>query len=414
MAARTKQSLQRLIPSSIKGRLKRIGMYADKAHLRVYAVGGFVRDLLLKKDVLDIDIVTIGDPAPLVNVFEGKITRHARYMTYTVAFPDGSHLDFAAARKETYPQSACLPVVSPGLIDEDLRRRDFTCNAIMMGLNEDNFGEIVDPFAGHADLKKRILRVFHAGSFEDDPTRLFRAARFMGRFNMKLETKTQQFLEKAIRLKLPSKLSSRRIANEFLKILAEPDPGPALQICSRWGLTRCIHPHLPGCRWKEMAIKKRSLPVSIAWLLHGISLERAEQIIEKISPDQRTADMAASMLYAARALKNTRKIDDVTLEEFGNEDIFNIDFLKLLPWVDRKIINRLKRYRSSHSSFLNGADLHQLGFVPGKLYGDILRAIRRRVWDGSIKNRQDAIAYVKDTYHDDSVASDHKDIRVSL
>lgn len=382
------------IPQKLKKRLRLIGKSADEEHVRIYVVGGFVRDLFLRRIVWDMDIVAESDPAAVLKVLDGHVTKHARYLTCTVAMDEGSHIDFATARKEEYSSPAALPVVSPGSMHDDLSRRDFTCNAMALGLNADNFGVLFDPFSGRKDLRRKLLRVFHRRSFEDDPTRIFRAARFMGRYQLKLEENSGIYLHDAIKTKYPLKLSRQRTANEFRKIISEQDPKPALSLLSKWELLSVIHPKIKQYAWKPIRMYPRPLEFSIIWFFQTGEPQEVGDILEDLRFDRNMIDSVVSLLSAIQALKAGKRITDSMLEEFCHEHIYNVDFLKHIPHIDRALIRKLSTFRTAHAAFLNGADLHQLGYVPGKQYGEILHSVRRRIWDRKIKTRQDAIRFV--------------------
>ena len=387
-----------LIPGELKTRLHMIGKQADAEGVRIYVVGGFVRDLFFKKVVWDIDIVAESDPSSIVSVLRGKVTKHPRYMTSTILMDDHSHIDFARVRKEVYQGPAELPVVSSGTMQDDLARRDFACNAMGISLNARTYGSLLDPFSGRADLKKKLLKVFHNKSFEDDPTRIFRAARFMGRYGLHLEKKTRAYLMAAIKGKYTERLSRQRIANEFKRIISESNPRKAISILSAWGVMRIIHPKLTDCSWRNIRVHPRLLSFSLAWFLHGKDPDDAGNILEDLRFDRRLIDTVVSMLRAANVLQAKKKITDSLLEEFCHEHIYDVALLKHMPGINKAMIKRLTRYRSAQSAFLNGADLHQLGYVPGKLYGEILHAVRRHIWNGTVKNRQDALEFVREHF----------------
>jgi len=140
----------------------------------VYLVGGAVRDLLLGRGRADIDLVVEGDAAVLASELEADVISHERFGTAKVRL-DGHDVDIATARSEAYPHPGALPVVEPATLAEDLRRRDFTINAMAIPLRGEP--RLIDPHGGQADLAAKLLRVLHPRSFEDDPTRAIRAAR---------------------------------------------------------------------------------------------------------------------------------------------------------------------------------------------------------------------------------------------
>jgi tRNA nucleotidyltransferase (CCA-adding enzyme) len=196
----------------------------------VYLVGGAVRDLLLGRGRADIDLVVIGDAATLSSQLGADPVEHERFATAKVRL-DGHEVDIASARDESYPHSGALPEVVPAdNIESDLRRRDFTINAMALPLQGEP--RLIDPYGGRADLGAGLLRVLHERSFEDDPTRALRAARYAARFGFELEAETASLLRAA---DLETVSVDRRRA-ELLRLAAEPEAVRALELLAGWGL----------------------------------------------------------------------------------------------------------------------------------------------------------------------------------
>jgi tRNA nucleotidyltransferase (CCA-adding enzyme) len=205
-------------------------------------VGGAVRDRLLKIPSVDIDIVAEGDPAALAGLtakqYRAKIKHYPRFGTFVLDLPGGGHIDFATARKETYPRPGALPKVKPSKIKDDLKRRDFTINAVALALSGRK-PALIDLYGGLKDLKEKKLRVLHADSFKDDPTRMLRLARFASR-GFGVEKKTFAFLKKHRRY--ISTVTPERITEELLGILKERKPSLAVALLKKWGILKRILP----------------------------------------------------------------------------------------------------------------------------------------------------------------------------
>ena len=198
---------------------------AVRAGERVYLVGGTVRDILLGVPSLDVDVVVEGDAVAvagrLAEALGGSLTAHGRFGTAVVDRGDGSHVDVVTARRETYPEPAALPVVEPGTIEDDLRRRDFTVNALAASLAPDGFGALVDPCGGRADLAAGTIRVLHERSFVDDPTRIVRAVRYESRFGFRMDAATETLARAAVDAGLLGLLTPTRLGDELVTLLAE-------------------------------------------------------------------------------------------------------------------------------------------------------------------------------------------------
>ena len=217
-------------------------LVADEASARgvaAYVVGGFVRDLLLEHPGLDLDIVIQGDAPALARALAkkhgGKVTAHMHFHTATWALDRGPRtkdgglpaaIDLITARREMYARPGALPEVTPSTIEEDVRRRDFTINTLAVRLDGEHFGELYDPFNGADDIRQGLVRVLHPGSFIDDPTRIFRAARYEQRYGFRIEPGTLALIPGGCALL--GALSAERLRHELDLILDEPHAAATL------------------------------------------------------------------------------------------------------------------------------------------------------------------------------------------
>jgi tRNA nucleotidyltransferase (CCA-adding enzyme) len=194
----------------------------------LWLVGGAVRDLLLGGAVRDVDLAVEGDLDAVVDALGGSVESHDRFGTATLGTSDGGLVNLARTRAETYARPGALPDVRPAGIEEDLARRDFTVNAVAVGLPG---GSVRAVPGARDDLAARVLRVLHEGSFVDDPTRLLRLARYASRLGFAVSAETAALADAAGL----SSVSGDRIGNEVRLLLAEPDPVGALAAGARWG-----------------------------------------------------------------------------------------------------------------------------------------------------------------------------------
>lgn len=229
------------IPKPILNLLHEIGEVGGNG---TYLVGGFVRDLLLKRQSLDIDIVVEGDAIQIANAmcerWNGTLDVHPQFGTATVT-PGNVNLpkvDFVTARRETYQDSGTLPIVERGTITDDLHRRDFSINALAMRLDTNAFGAIVDKTGGLEDLESGIVRVLHEQSFTDDPTRIFRAARYAGRYGFRVAETDTDLIQEA--LPVLAQLSSERIRNEINRLLLEENAPTIVEYLTRFNVWETI------------------------------------------------------------------------------------------------------------------------------------------------------------------------------
>ena len=196
----------------------------------VYLVGGAVRDLLLGRGRADIDLVVEGDAAALAERLGVEAIAHERFGTAKLML-NGHEVDIAGARSESYPRPGALPVVeSAANLAADLRRRDFTINAMAIPLRGEP--RLIDPHGGEADLAVRQLRVLHDDSFVDDPTRAIRAARYASRFGFGLEERTTELIRET---DLGTVSADRREA-ELLRLAGEKQAAAGFALLADWGL----------------------------------------------------------------------------------------------------------------------------------------------------------------------------------
>ncbi|MDE0088652.1 MAG: CCA tRNA nucleotidyltransferase [Candidatus Poribacteria bacterium] len=231
------------IPESLLGILHEIGEVGEE---HAYLVGGSVRDILLKRPTIDIDIVVEGDALQVAKEMQsrwnGTLQEHQQFGTATVtpANPSQPKVDFVTARCETYQNPGTLPKVERGTIAEDLQRRDFSINALAMRLDSTNFGAVIDKTNGLDDLKTGTIRILHNKSFIDDPTRIFRACRYAGRYNFRIADADMLLIKEAI--PLLAQLSGERIRNEIDRVLLEDNAPQIVQELAQFGVYEAIFP----------------------------------------------------------------------------------------------------------------------------------------------------------------------------
>lgn len=237
------------VPALWRDRLRRVGEAAGSRPAAV--VGGWVRDLIVGRTSKDWDVVIEGNAGAVVRaVAEAENARfksHAAFGTHTLTYPDGTSLDVATARTETYAAPGALPRVRPATLAEDARRRDFTVNALYLKLPVDS-GSLWDPLGGLADIERGAVRILHDGSFVDDPTRIFRAARYAGRFGWAVESKTRSLIDRALAEDRAGALSPVRRRNELFHLLREKEPRPAMRLLWEWGFWKYWD---PAWTWPE-------------------------------------------------------------------------------------------------------------------------------------------------------------------
>jgi len=329
-----------------------------------YLVGGAVRDLLLGRGRADIDLVVEGDAAAFASRFGADVISHERFGTAKVDLA-GHELDVASARSETYPHPGALPEVQVGArLEDDLARRDFTINAMAIPLH--GSPELIDPYKGEADLAAKRLRVLHARSFVDDPTRAIRAARYAARFGFELEPETADLLRRA---DLGTVSAERREA-ELLRLAGEATAPRAFELLGEWGLMELrrggveLMSHaaelLEGEPWRDVADRDRVL------LRAALGPAGEEEALAAATPERPSEGVE----LAARR----EPADLVLARALGAE------------WLDRY----LAEWRSVALE-IDGEDLMRAGIPEGPAVGRGLQAALRAKLDGEISGRDEEL-----------------------
>jgi poly(A) polymerase len=228
---------------------KTIQRCSDSLGIDAYLIGGYVRDIFLKRNSKDIDVVTIGKGIDLATLVHQKLGHEAHLSTFknfgTAQVKFGElEVEFVGARKESYNRDSRKPIVEDGTLEDDQNRRDFTINALAIGVSKNNFGKLLDPFNGLKDLENKVLRtpLDPDITYSDDPLRMMRAIRFATQLNFTIEEKSLQAITtNKERIKIVSK---ERISDELNKIILSPIPSVGFKLLFDTGLLHLIFPEM--------------------------------------------------------------------------------------------------------------------------------------------------------------------------
>ncbi|HSR93443.1 MAG TPA: hypothetical protein VLK56_01130 [Solirubrobacterales bacterium] len=327
----------------------------------VYLVGGAVRDLLLGRGRTDIDLAVEGDATALARRLGGDVVEHERFATAKARV--GEHdVDIATTRSESYPDPGALPEVEPTAgIAADLARRDFTINAMAIPLRRDP--ELIDPYRGRQDLESGLLRVLHGSSFEDDPTRALRAARYAARFGFELEPETATLLRGADL----STVSADRREAELLRLAGETEAVRGLGLLAQWELVDLaengvdlagrVARLLTESPWAEIARRDRAV------LAAALGRWDQAQSLAAARPGRPSE--------AVGLARGASPIELVVARAMGAE------------WLDRYV----REWRNA-KLLIDGADLIAAGVPQGPRIGNGLDEAMRRKLDGEISGRE--------------------------
>ena len=401
----TNRNLSEIIERSLpKDRLDLLRLLAGQAEAHpvpLYIVGGSVRDLLLGRRLNDFDLIVEGDAIALGRAlsskYGGAVTAHTKFGTAKWFLPeslktDHQALDLISARSETYKHPAALPTVKRGRIADDLRRRDFTINALAVRLDGSHFGELRDDLKGAEDLQQGMIRVLHSRSFIDDPTRMYRAVRYEVRYGFKIAEDTIALIPEA--RPFVEKLSAQRIRHELDLILEEPNAVSMLKRLDELDLLSIIHPMLSNFNRTKLATVISEDPVLhnrnsrwILWLMH-LKAQDIEFLNERLHfpADLLKTLHSAALLNANRTAVLGLKPSEVV--EFLES--YSIKALEVLSMAveDAEIKSILIRYLVEWwhvKPKTTGHDLKKRDIPPGPKYTEILRRLRAAWLDGEVK-----------------------------
>lgn len=418
--------IQDRLPSSVKDLLQLAGKLGRDLGLPVYAVGGFVRDLLLNRPNQDIDLVVEGNGITLAKALAaelgGRVREHQEFLTSVVIFKDEkgeeSRIDVATARLEYYEYPAALPTVELSSIKMDLFRRDFSINALAVRLDSTPFGQLIDFFGGQRDIKERIIRVLHTLSFVEDPTRCLRAVRFEQRYDFRIGAGAERLIKNALGLKLMDKLTGPRLFSEFRHICDEGNPLACFVRLDQLGILPAIAPQLaliPTRRgllqdlqdmlsWYHLLYfekKPQAWLVYFLGLSHGLPYAETSDLYRRLGlPENKRAEI----LNQREQMRTVRgRLETWQRQQEGQapkisalcEVLAPLSLESLLYLMAETENERLQKSLSRYitqwqheKADITGDDLKALGMPPGPLYSHILRTALKAKLDGETQGRE--------------------------
>jgi len=416
---------ERLTPR-IMGILRDLGSVADDLGYNAYAVGGFVRDLWLRRDNFDVDVVIEGDGIAFARHLEKTIGAHVRphekFGTAVAVYPDGFKVDIATARTEYYEYPGALPVVEGSTLKLDLYRRDFTINTLAVKLNPRGFGMLIDFFGAIRDLKERVIRVIQNLSFVEDPTRIFRAVRFEKRFDFIIGKQTEKLIKNAVKLNVFDRLAGARLLSELDLIFDEEDPYAIIERLATFDLLKSIHSDLKAteqmgtrfskvrevCSWYDLLFlpeqndKRRLFLFALIW---DLGTEQRKELLARLMVGQQDQKKMLGQLdriaSALRKMSVARELVPSEIYQILNPLVLETHlFMMAISTKDAirryisLFITRLKAIRVETT----GDDLRSLGIEPGEIFSIILKDLLMQRLDGKVFDRASELSYVTRTY----------------
>ncbi len=412
------EALEKTLPKRMFHVLGRIVSLADQEGISAFLVGGLVRDLLMKRRSVDLDIVVEGDGIAFAEkvalLVDGTVSSYPKFGTATVVINGVVKIDIAGARTEFYEYPAAKPQVEMSTLKQDLFRRDFTVNAMALSLNYETIGLLIDYYNGSEDLKEKKIRVLHNLSFVEDPTRIVRALRFKARYGFTLAEETDGFARKAVEDGVLQNLSRRRLWHEVYLVLQEGCAYEILTSMAEYGIWEYLFPDYPFNpawegefemipRYKEFfgeLIRKPNLCL-LRFLLIAFELEE-DAMAEFFSDVQLPRYFRDALILLKQAFYQN---------DTGNEDLTELQWYRAMDespvevviaayiktnslWRER-IVEAFRFYKNHRVHCTHSEIRHLEGFQRGQLYkilSDLLSAKKR----GEANTKEEEIAYIEE------------------
>ncbi len=396
-----------------------LGQTADAMGCALYVVGGWPRDLLLKRSNVDVDVVLEGDGVAFAEAFVsekgGRVVRHERFRTAMIVLEDGCKVDVVSARRERYDRPGALPTMQLSGIEQDLYRRDFTINSMAIQLNAAGYGRLVDLFGGRRDLEQKTVRVLHERSFVEDPTRMMRAVRFEQRFGFRMERTTERLLRRAAADRMLERVSSERIREELIRLLREERPFKPLLRLDELGVLHALHPGLradgdrkdlfarigEALSWFE---KKHPDDVVDRWMLFFLGLmdalevEEKRAFAEKLNMHRKVRELVREIgrFVEVRTPLTEARIRPSRiyrlLKPMKTESVLFLMARTTEESIKQRIALYLDQLRKV-SIEISGRDLSNMGIPKGPIFRTILDGLLEAKIDGKVGSRAEEGAW---------------------
>lgn len=399
-------NLNKLLPPPKLKLLEEASNAARQLGIAIYLVGGAVRDLLLGLPVQDIDLVVVGDAAALLSTLAaslgGRITARSQFGTAKLRALE-QNLDIVRARRETYRRPGALPSVHPGIIQDDLARRDFTINAMALRV-EPPPPLVLDPTRGLQDLRQGLIRILHPASFQDDATRILRAIRYEQRLGFHLERETEALLRRD--LGFMNTIGGDRLRRELNLLFQEERAGLTILRASELGALSALYPPMPDAQEMKKRLDRLSSgngppesmhllamlayswePVQREGFIQRLRLPGAwARVVRDVGAARHAADsLAAEESPAAVALK---------LRDLSPEAVQAAAALAPQEGSRRNLQRYLRQWRTVRP-LLSGRDLARMGIPKGPQMGQLLETLLHARLEGLVQTREDEEAFIR-------------------
>lgn len=399
MSLNLKEKMENSLSKDVLKALEDCSTAAGDYGFKIYLIGGVVRDLILGKEIFDIDITVQGNATDFCHkMADKKICKILQVQndlkTAKAIFQNKVEIDFASTRQEFYPRRGHLPVVVRigCTLEEDVYRRDFTINSLALSLNERNFGEIIDYVGGVEDLKNKKLKVLHDNSFNEDPTRIIRGLKFAARFNLHRDEHTKELQNYYLQNSLHDDISWSRVKSE-LKQTFSLNNAKVFDMFIANDVYKLIYGNKPDIKGLEIKTLVDKYNPENVWLTYlGCSLND-KKIIENFCFTRQEKKIFDDKQYLLEHDLSIINSNYDIYKFFEKRSIESIIIFYLLTRRKEALIYLEKL--SQIKVMINGDELKELGITDGKEIGKMLDKILKKKLSGSLINKADEIEYVK-------------------
>lgn len=395
-----KEKIEKGLSPEIKKVIYDCAKIAHIKNYRIFLVGGVVRDLILDRNIFDIDITVQGDAIEFSKVLENElncktIQTQNELRTAKVKFENGMEIDFASTRQEEYPKKGHLPVVTKTgcVLSHDVKRRDFSVNAIAAALNSDSYGRIIDYTGGIKDIENKTLRILHEKSYIDDPSRIIRGLKFSVRLGFKLDKRTKELQDEY--LQNPNRdISWSRIKSELEQTFSLNSP-EAFDFCVQQKIYKIfsdsINKNITGQEIFNI-VEKHKAEIPTIWLIYFGALIDNINTLNFFSFEKNEKKILADALDLIKLNIQTDDLYEI-YKFFENKSVSSILIFYLVTKNKRAMLY-LEKLRKYHVE-TTGKELIELGFIPCAQFGEIFDMLLKERLLGNIQNKSDELNFIK-------------------
>jgi tRNA nucleotidyltransferase (CCA-adding enzyme) len=403
--------IRQQLPTELVEFMQTAGQVSTRLGQKLYLVGGAVRDMLLERTNLDLDLVAEVDAIELASemakIKHGKVIAHSRFSTAKIKWDKWS-VDIATTRVETYEKPGSLPTVQcGGNIENDLIRRDFTINALAVYLDPRRFGELIDLYNGIDDLKRGYIRILHDNSFKDDATRIWRAVRYEQRLDFVIEHHTLELIKRD--LPFLDSLTGDRVRHELELVLEEEKPEKGFLRAEELGLLSRISPHLTAGDWLARKMSKaRSImqpycppkELYLALLIYRLLPPELEDLLTYFKFPRAISQTLLDTLKLKSEMACLKEPGSTSSRIYHclHQYSLNAILANLITSDSLSVRQRIELYleKLRHiQPLLTGEDLINMGIESGPRIKETLDRLREAKLDGFISSRSEELEMVR-------------------